>query len=457
MTHKAEHTFDWKGFFFCVKLLVGALLLGAGGYYGFTYTKTLLAAPAQTTPVLQTATSPAEEKFSTSTPQRVINRLTIAEAVPRTGKFIAADLEAMQVTLYQDGVPLATYPIATKGRPGTPWETPAGFYAVETKERDHFSSLSKVHMPYSMQFYGNYFIHGWPYYPDGTPVASTFSGGCIRLNTKDAEKIFAFANRGTGLFVYDTQKTTNLAPLVITANTKPLISAHGYLVADLDTGSVYLEQDAAIPRTMGSITKLMSALVANETINFEARLTVQKSALVANAPDAPLTFLVEDLLYPLILQSNDTVAETLARRHGTTQFVRWMNTAAKALGMENTTFVDASGQRSTTTPDDVFRLLTYLANKKSFIVGIMRTENKTIVAQSGEKITITQTHANAASVVTLSLGGTTRRIAVVVLESSDERADIAALTAWITSSAKNSANAACPTCAFPQTYREIEF
>ncbi len=458
MTQQTEHAFDWNGFFFCIKICVGTLLIAASGYYGFVYAQKIFAAPPIPSEAPQTVAPVNEKKFSTSTPQRIINRLTIPEAVPKTGKFIAADLTEMQVTLYQDGAPLAVYPIATKGRPGTPWETPAGFYAVETKERDHFSSLSRVHMPYSMQFYGNYFIHGWPYYPDGTPVASTFSGGCIRLNTGDAEKVFAFADRGTGLFVYDAQKTTDMAPLTITANERPLLSAQGYLVADLDTGSVYLEQDAAIPRNLGSITKLMSALVANETINFEARLAVPGNAL---APDgslssASLVFSVEDLLYPLILQSNDAVADMLAKRHGTAQFVRWMNTAAKALGMEQTAFIDARGNGNTGTPDDVFRLLTYLANKKSFVVEIMRTKSKTITAQDGKKVVITPLDANAASVVTLSLGGNTRRIAIIVLESADQKKDLETLMAWITKGAKNPDNTACATCAFPQTYREIE-
>lgn len=110
---------------------------------------------------------------------RILASLTISDVIPRSGKFIAADLQHMLLYLYQHGTLVTTYPIKTKSRSNTPWETPAGFYTVHTKEPLHFSSIGKVFMRYSMQFYGNYFIHGWPYYSSGKPVSTAFSGGCI--------------------------------------------------------------------------------------------------------------------------------------------------------------------------------------------------------------------------------------------------------------------------------------
>src|SRR5882724_9446532 len=104
--------------------------------------------------------------------------------------FIEADLTAMQLSVYENGAVVKQVPILTKGRPGSWWETPAGLYQVQNKETNHFSSFGHVYMPWSMDFQGNFFIHGWPYEPDGTPVSSAYSGGCIRLATDDAEKLY---------------------------------------------------------------------------------------------------------------------------------------------------------------------------------------------------------------------------------------------------------------------------
>ena len=210
---------------------------------------------------------------------RVINALAIEDVVPATGKFVAADLRAMQISLFQDGMLVETIPIKTKGKPGTPWETPSGFYTIQTKEESHFSSIGKVYMPYSMQFYGNYFVHGWTTYPDGTPTPETFSGGCIKLATEEAAKVFAFADIGTKIFVYDPPTVDAIAPIALAALPVPRISARAYLVADIDTGDVYAERAAAAERSIASVTKLMTALVANETISFDKKIRVPEGAL----------------------------------------------------------------------------------------------------------------------------------------------------------------------------------
>ncbi|PIP46640.1 MAG: hypothetical protein COX15_00070, partial [Candidatus Colwellbacteria bacterium CG23_combo_of_CG06-09_8_20_14_all_42_19] len=82
---------------------------------------------------------------------------------------------------YEKGVFVNEFAILSKGKEGSWWETPAGLYKVQSKEKEHFSSFGRVYQPWSMAFQGNFFIHGWPYYPGGRAVESTYSGGCIRL------------------------------------------------------------------------------------------------------------------------------------------------------------------------------------------------------------------------------------------------------------------------------------
>lgn len=390
----------------------------------------------------------------------------------------------MKLTLYQDGAATAEYPILTKGKPGTPNETPTGFYTILTKEQDHFNRSEQVHMPYSMQFYGNYFIHGWPYYTDGHPVNPEYSGGCIRLSTSDAGEVLAFVDRGTNLFVYDPIRTAPTASLVLNTLPTPSISAASYLVADIDTGDVFLEQHARDPRPIASVTKLMTALVANETIMFYKNIAVARGELLHTQNDsvsANETFPIGDLLYPLLMESNNAVADRLARYYGTTGFVNWMNTTAKALDMQSTHFADASGISSgnVSTPDDLYRLATYLTNKKSFIWNITRTPNKKLVADNGNVYyfnnfnifsnspdfvggKVGQTGAakeTMVSVFSVPINGASRRVAIVVLKSNNYTFDTERLVDWFTQSAQQGAalsGTACVSCATRSRYRKIE-
>src|SRR3989344_4766614 len=102
--------------------------------------------------------------------------------------FIFADLAAMELVLWKGGAPAKTFPIKARGEERSFFETPNGVYKIRSREENHFSSIGEVWMPWSMHFYGNYFIHGWPYYPSGTPVSEKFSGGCIRLSSADAKE-----------------------------------------------------------------------------------------------------------------------------------------------------------------------------------------------------------------------------------------------------------------------------
>jgi D-alanyl-D-alanine carboxypeptidase/lipoprotein-anchoring transpeptidase ErfK/SrfK len=480
----SDHSFDWKGFTFAAKICFAVTIVGIGANYGWLYaeayffpTTTSALVAVQTTPLVPVVLAAT---LSTTTPQRTLNALTIADVVPTTGKFIAADLVNMELYLYQDGTSTAEYPILTKGKPGTPYETPSGVYTVLTKEVDHYNAGEQVHMPYSMEFYGNYFIHGWPTYNDGTPVASTYSGGCIRLSTDDAAKVYAFADKGTGVFVYDTGAATSAPPLMVSGNSLPPLSASAYLVADVDTGDVYAEQNGQEQLPIASVTKLMTALVANETIMFDHEVTVPRGELqdVDVATDtAPETFVIGDLLYPLLMESNNNIADTLAQYYGTGAFVDWMNSQAKALDMASTTFADASGvsAEDVSTPEDLYRLAVYLANKKSFVWKITRTPQKTITAGNGSSYTFanfnefsdlssfvggkvghtTPAQDTMVSVFSMPVDGQQRRIAVIVLDSDDYTTDTQKLAAWFDQSAATAANTACASCAEPQ-YKQIQ-
>jgi D-alanyl-D-alanine carboxypeptidase len=480
-----SHYFDWRGMLFIGGMAVAIFVFGVSVHLGILYAFTDAEAVKEAAVIVPSQ----PERLSASLAagivpsRRVIDSLQISSAIPQEGKFVAADLVAMKLFLYNNGQVQEELPIQSKGKPGTSWETPSGFYSIKTKEETHFSSIGKVYMPFAMQFYGNYFIHGWTHYPDGTPVSATFTGGCIKLTVEDAQKVFAFADIGTGVFVYDKKEREPLPTLSLGSAPIPELAAESYLVADLDTGDVYAEKNPGVQRPIASVTKLMTALVANELISFEQSIPVENVALKAARGNSTTTerFLVGDLLYPLLLESNNSVADTIAEYYGKKQFIGWMNTTARAFGMQATSFADSSGAsaENISTTDDLFRLLRYLADRKSFVLKMTQLSEKEVSAKSGTTYRIAnvndpvyrspfaggkagQTSAageTMASVVSVSAGDEKRRVAVIVLKSADRVADTLALSNWLTKSiaaAEGLNQAACVTCAAAPEYRKIE-
>lgn len=120
-----------------------------------------------------------------------------------TGKFIDLNLSTMIATLFEDGKPVASYPIAGKGNP---WTTPTreGNFRVLSKHDLHFSSIYKVWMPYSIRYSGGFYLHGWPYWPNGRRLTSVYSGGCMRFYDEDIKKIYDWADVGTPVSVHST-------------------------------------------------------------------------------------------------------------------------------------------------------------------------------------------------------------------------------------------------------------
>src|SRR3989338_2118198 len=376
-----------------------------------------------------------------------------AQLVAEKGAFIDANLSTMQLTVYHDGQFQIQVPIKAKGKVGSWWETPAGIYKIETKERTHFSTMGEVDMPYSLDFQGNFFIHGWPTYKDGTPVSSTYSGGCIRLTTEDAEKVFALTDVGMPVIVYNVEATPDPFSYSLKA---PSISASSYLVADLDSGTVLTERQASTLAPIASITKLVTALVATEYINLDKHIVVPQEALVYTAVPRlkqGTSYKAYDLLFLLLQESSNEDAETLAQNGGREQFIGYMNKKATAIGISHTTFADPSGAKNDiSTPEDLFKLLGYIYDNRRFVFGITtgeitdsaygkpafgRINNFNLVKNSyakllggkiGQTLDAGETYAGVFSV---KVGDTERKLAVIVLDSKDAQADVGKLLNFV--------------------------
>jgi hypothetical protein len=224
--------------------------------------------------------------------------------IPAEGKFVAANLSNMKITLYRDGQEIETLPIDRVGKKGAAWETPRGLYKIETKERTHFSSIGKVFMPYSMQFNGNYFVHGWTYYPDGTLVSADFSGGCIKLQTISAEKIFNFVDIGTPIYVYSDTSLDDGGQYVSKGLAEPPISSTSYLVADVSSGEILASSNESKIVPIGQSSQFMSSLVMLDAINFFNQAKVTLGQIKEFKSETLLLpgekIVIKELLYPIL-------------------------------------------------------------------------------------------------------------------------------------------------------------
>jgi hypothetical protein len=287
--------------------------------------------------------------------------------------FIEADLSAMTMRVYKGGELALEVPINSKGRQGSWWETPAGLYKISRKEKAHFSGMGHVWMPWSMNFQGNFYIHGRTYYPDGTLTAKEFTGGCIRLATDDAKKVYDASEVGMPVLVFE--HSFSLDSFTYQNEVGPALSAPIYLSADLRNNHIFANKNSTEEAPIASITKLMTALIATEYINLDNTATVPKAAIVYTSKPrlkAGEQYTVYQLLFPLLMESSNEAAETIARFYGRDNFIQHMNEKASSIGMLHTHFSDPSGSQAdnVSTTEDLFMLAKYIYNNRSFIFNI---------------------------------------------------------------------------------------
>ena len=129
----------------------------------------------------------------------------------------------------------------------------------------------------------------------------------------------------------------------------PLVAARAAVLINSATGEVLFAKEPHLRLPPASTTKVLTALVAMERLDPNARVLVSSQA--ASAPpsriglhpgDAALT---QDLLYGLLLKSGNDAAETLAEAAGGSVpgFAELMNAKAWQIGARNSHFMNPHG------------------------------------------------------------------------------------------------------------------
>lgn len=125
---------------------------------------------------------------------------------------IEIDLTNNKAALYNEGKLIKTMPLSYQSPEDKWFQAPTGYFRAGIKREKHLSSLFPVFMPYSIQYYEDFFIHGIPYYKSGESVSSEFTGGCLRFKNDVAEEIYDFLKTGDQLIVYKTFDDLKIKP-----------------------------------------------------------------------------------------------------------------------------------------------------------------------------------------------------------------------------------------------------
>ena len=134
----------------------------------------------------------------------------------------------------------------------------------------------------------------------------------------------------------------------------PQIAASSYILLDAVTGKVIVEENADVQLPPASLTKIMTAYIAeveidNGNMSLDDEVHISEKAWRTQGSkmfvDVNSNVRVEDLLRGIIIQSGNDASVAMAEHLAGSEdaFADMMNQHAQRLGMTNTFFMNASG------------------------------------------------------------------------------------------------------------------
>jgi len=202
---------------------------------------------------------------------------------------------------------------------------------------------------------------------DGTSI-SGFSR-TVRYSASEEEEILDVASRSKAPSLFEG------------------ISASGYIIRNITRGVTIDERSADRTLPIASLTKLITAVVAQRSIDPEERVIITRSIMSTYGNTAQFkigeTFPAKDLYYPLLMVSSNDAAEALAQAHGRQKFIEEMNELAQSIGAYRTYFDDPSGlsPHNISTAWDMVLILEWV-----------RTHYPDVIAITTEKTRVVRAH-----------------------------------------------------------------
>jgi serine-type D-Ala-D-Ala carboxypeptidase (penicillin-binding protein 5/6) len=173
---------------------------------------------------------------------------------------------------------------------------------------------------------------------------------------------------------------------------RPVVKASALYLVELQSGRVLLEKNATRRLPPASLTKIMTALIALESLPLEQVVKIDRRAITHHSPynfRGEEEYFLRDLLTAMLVASANDACEAVAWHIGgdDKRFVSMMNARARQLGLKDTKFAnpcgfDASGHYSTAA--DLAKL-TEQALQQPFFSMMVRTLVRDIATVDGAK------------------------------------------------------------------------
>ncbi len=130
------------------------------------------------------------------------------------------------------------------------------------------------------------------------------------------------------------------------------LHAQAAIVYDLTNKRVMFAENTEMQLPLASLTKLMTADVAMDTIAATGKISISKEAVATEGESGikagSVWRLIDLLKYALTVSSNDAMA-AVAESGGGDLFIKQMNDKAKTLGLSQSYFLDSTGLDTTQT------------------------------------------------------------------------------------------------------------
>jgi D-alanyl-D-alanine carboxypeptidase (penicillin-binding protein 5/6) len=183
----------------------------------------------------------------------------------------------------------------------------------------------------------------------------------------------------------------------------PQISAGRCIIIDPETDDVLFEKNPDVKGAIASTTKIMTGLLVVENGDLDKIVTVELSdtqcAPVRIGLKVGETYTRRQLLTAMMVKSSNDIAQALARDNAgsVAAFAAKMNERAKALGLQNTFFVNPHGLPSTTDEDpfSTARDLAFIAkaaDKQPELRKIVKLQSYKFTRPDGKSIDLSNTN-----------------------------------------------------------------
>lgn len=298
--------------------------------------------------------------------------------------FAFADMRERTMTWYEKGVPRAAFPIVAAPKTGGFFDVPQGFYMAQDKAEQHISKSGRVRLSSVVYLFGNYLIHAAP----AARASAARDETGIQLIPQDAKEFFARVASGTPILVSYADAAPDIGftyfRKTLLPTRVPEVTAAGALARDIETGEILFEKNKNDAYPTASLTKLITAIVAEKHVKPDRILTVTDDALKTYGNSAELlrgeTFAAADLFHGLILESSNDIAVMF--QIAVPSFIAKMNEYVTALGLSKTFFEDSSGlsQNNVTSAADLFILLQEVHTKHPELLTLSRERKYSVVS-----------------------------------------------------------------------------